>query len=58
MRRVKDVLGIVLVPNALAICAGALGLISPAVAAIINNGSTIAAASHAVVPLLRKGQTT
>src|SRR5262249_10868078 len=58
MRRVKDVLGIVLVPNALAIAAGALGLITQAVAAIVNNGSTIAAAGHAVLPLLRRGKTT
>jgi heavy metal translocating P-type ATPase len=53
MARVKQVLGVVLVPNALAIAAGALGLINPVVAAVINNGSTIAAAGHAVAPLLR-----
>ncbi len=54
MRRVKEVLGIVLVPNAIAIAAGALGLINPITAAIVNNGSTIAAAAHAVWPLVRK----
>jgi Cu2+-exporting ATPase len=54
MRRVKEVLGVVLVPNAIAIAAGALGLISPIAAAIINNGSTIAAAAHAVAPLLKQ----
>jgi Cu2+-exporting ATPase len=51
--RVKQVLGIVLVPNAIAIAAGALGLISPVAAAIVNNGSTVVAAAHAVAPLLR-----
>ncbi|HEY8090045.1 MAG TPA: heavy metal translocating P-type ATPase [Polyangiaceae bacterium] len=54
MARVKQVLGIVLLPNAVAIAAGALGVIHPAVAAIVNNGSTIAAAGHALMPLLRR----
>ncbi len=54
MARVKQVLGVVLVPNALAIAAGALGLINPVMAAVINNGSTIAAAGHAAAPLLRR----
>jgi Cu2+-exporting ATPase len=54
MRRVKQVLGLVLVPNAVAIAAGAFGLITPIMAAVVNNGSTIAAAAHAVAPLLRK----
>jgi Cu2+-exporting ATPase len=58
MRRVKQVLGLVLVPNALAIAAGALGFLSPVMAAIINNGSTIVAAGHAVAPLLRKSKQT
>jgi Cu2+-exporting ATPase len=53
MARVKQVLGVVLVPNALAIAAGALGLINPVMAATINNGSTIVAAAHAVAPLFR-----
>jgi Cu2+-exporting ATPase len=53
MARVKQVLGVVLVPNAVAILAGALGLINPVMAAVINNGSTVAAAGHAVAPLLR-----
>jgi Cu2+-exporting ATPase len=56
MARVKQVLGVVLVPNALAIAAGAFGLINPVMAAVINNGSTIAAAGHAVAPLLRRGR--
>ncbi len=54
MARVKQVLGVVLVPNAIAIAAGAFGLINPMMAAVINNGSTIAAAAHAVAPLLKK----
>jgi Cu2+-exporting ATPase len=54
MARVRQVLGLVLVPNAVAIVAGALGVIHPAFAAIVNNGSTIAAAGHALVPLLRR----
>jgi Cu2+-exporting ATPase len=54
MLRVKQVLGLILVPNAAAIAAGAFGLINPLVAAIINNGSTVAAALHAVSPLLRR----
>jgi Cu2+-exporting ATPase len=53
MRRVREVLGIVLVPNAIAIAAGAVGLINPMIAATLNNGSTIAAALHAASPLLR-----
>ena len=52
MKRVKRVLGVILVPNVLAIAAGALGLINPMVAATINNGSTIvAAAGHAIAPV-------
>ena len=52
MARVKSVLGIVLVPNALAIAAGAFGLIGPMVAAVINNGSTVAASARAIAPLV------
>ena len=54
MARVRGVLGIVLVPNAIAIAAGAVGLINPIMAAAVNNGSTIAAALHAVWPLLQR----
>jgi len=54
MARVKRVLGMVLVPNAIAIAAGALGFINPVMAAIVNNGSTVAAAFHAVSPLLKR----
>src|SRR5262249_11935309 len=44
MNRVRTVVGIVIVPNAAAIAIGALGLINPITAAVLNNGSTIAAA--------------
>jgi Cu2+-exporting ATPase len=54
MARVKQVLGLVLVPNAVAIAAGALGLINPVIAAAVNNGSTIVAAGRAAAPLLRR----
>jgi Cu2+-exporting ATPase len=54
LARVKQVLGIVLAPNALAIAAGAFGLINPMMAAVINNGSTIAASLHAILPLLKR----
>ncbi len=54
MRRVKQVLGVVLVPNVIAIAAGALGIINPMIAAVINNGSTIAASTHAIIPLLKR----
>lgn len=56
MRRVREVLGIVIVPNAVAIVTGVLGLINPVIASALNNGSTIAAALHAASPLLRAGR--
>jgi Cu2+-exporting ATPase len=56
MRHVRRGLGLVLVPNAAAIALGALGLISPGVAAIVNNGSTVAAALAAVAPLLGRAR--
>ena len=55
MKRVREVLGIVLVPNAVAIVAGAVGLINPAIAAALNNGSTIAAALWAIGGSSRPG---
>jgi heavy metal translocating P-type ATPase len=54
MARVKQVLGIVLVPNVLAIAAAAFGLINPVFAAVVNNGSTLAGAGHALLPLFRR----
>jgi Cu2+-exporting ATPase len=58
MRRIKRGLGIVIVPNAVAIALGALGLLPPTAAAIINNGSTVAAALAAMAPLLGGGKKT
>jgi Cu2+-exporting ATPase len=54
MGRVKKGLSIVIVPNAAAIVAGALGLITPVIAVVLNNGSTIAAALYAASPLLHR----
>ena len=52
MANVKRCLGLVLAPNAVAIGLGALGLLQPGIAAIVNNGSTVAAALAALMPLL------
>jgi Cu2+-exporting ATPase len=52
MRSVRHGLFAVLAPNAVAIVLGALGLLPPAVAAAINNGSTIVAALIGVAPLI------
>jgi len=56
MRRVRRGLGLVIVPNAAAILLGALGLLTPGVAAIVNNGSTVAAALAAALPLLGRAK--
>jgi heavy metal translocating P-type ATPase len=56
MRRVRRGLAFVIVPNAAAILLGALGLITPGMAAIVNNGSTVAAALAAVAPLFGRVQ--
>jgi heavy metal translocating P-type ATPase len=56
MKRVRRGLGFVIVPNAVAIVLGAVGLLSPGAAALVNNGSTVAAALAAVAPLLRRGK--
>lgn len=53
MRHVHRGLGLVIAPNAIAIALGAAGLITPGVAAIVNNGSTIVAALAGLEPLLR-----
>lgn len=52
MRRVRRSLGLVVAPNAVAIVLGAIGLLPPTLAAVINNGSTVAAALAGVTPLL------
>jgi P-type E1-E2 ATPase len=54
MRRVRRGLGYVIAPNAVAIVLGALGLLSPGGAALINNGSTVVAALAGVAPLFGK----
>ena len=54
MAHVRRGLGIVIAPNAVAIALGALGLITPGVAAAINNGSTVVAALAALTPLLKR----
>jgi heavy metal translocating P-type ATPase len=54
MIKVRENLGIIVAPNAVAIFLGAFGFISPPMAAIINNGTTIVAALVAAVPLLNR----
>jgi Cu2+-exporting ATPase len=54
MANVKRSLWLVLAPNAVAIALGAVGLLPPALAAIVNNGSTAAAALAAVAPLFKR----
>jgi Cu2+-exporting ATPase len=53
MRHVHRGLALVIVPNAVAIALGAAGLLTPGMAAAINNGSTILAALAGLEPLLR-----
>jgi Cu2+-exporting ATPase len=55
MRRVRQGVGLVVVPNAAAIALGALGVINPAIATVANNGSTLVAALVGVAPLLGRG---
>jgi Cu2+-exporting ATPase len=52
MSSVRQNLGIIIVPNAIAIALGALGLINPPLAAIINNGATLLAVLAGTLPLL------
>jgi Cu2+-exporting ATPase len=52
MAMVRRGLGIVIAPNAAAIVLGALGLINPAIAAAVNNGTTVVAALSSLAPLL------
>jgi Cu2+-exporting ATPase len=51
MRSVHRGIATILAPNAVAIVLAAFGVLSPGVAATINNGSTVAAAVAAVAPL-------
>ena len=52
MTSVKQSLGMIIAPNAVAIFLGAFGFINPSVAAIINNGATILAVTVSSLPLL------
>jgi len=52
MSSVRQNLGIIIVPNAIAIALGAFGLIGPPLAAIINNGATFLAVLVGTMPLL------
>jgi heavy metal translocating P-type ATPase len=53
MSSVRQNLGIIIVPNAIAIALGAFGLIAPPMAAIINNGATFLAVLVGTIPLLK-----
>jgi Cu2+-exporting ATPase len=53
MFRVRQNLGVIVVPNSIAIVLGALGLINPPLAAIINNGTTFLAVLVGTAPLLK-----
>jgi cation transport ATPase len=53
MSSVRQNLGVIIVPNAIAIALGALGLITPPLAAIINNGATVLAVLVGTLPLLK-----
>jgi len=50
---VRRNLGFIIVPNAIAIALGALGLIGPPLAAVINNGATFLAVIVGTLPLLK-----
>ncbi len=53
MSSVRRSLGMIVAPNAVAIALGALGLITPPIAAVINNGATALAVLVGILPLLR-----
>ena len=54
MKHVRAGLGIVLAPNLIAMALGALGLCPPALAAIVNNGSTVVSGLAGLAPLVRQ----
>jgi heavy metal translocating P-type ATPase len=54
MSSVRQNLGIIIVPNAIAIALGAFGFIAPPMAAIINNGATFLAVLVGTTPLLKR----
>jgi Cu2+-exporting ATPase len=53
LRTIRQSIGIVAVPNALALGLAAAGLLSPVAATVLNNGSAIVAGLHALHPLRR-----
>lgn len=53
MVRIRENLGLIVVPNAVAIFLGAFGYLSPTIAALANNGITILAALIGTSPLLQ-----
>ena len=53
MSSVRRNLGIIILPNAIAIALGAFGFIGPTLAAIINNGATVLAVLAGTMPLLK-----
>jgi len=53
---VRQNLGIIIVPNAIAIALGAFGFIQPPLAAVINNAATLLAVLSGTSPLLRMPQ--
>ncbi len=54
MRQVKTGLALVLGPNLVAMALGALGLCPPALAALVNNGSTVVSGLAGLAPLVRQ----
>ncbi|WP_426752671.1 heavy metal translocating P-type ATPase [Myxococcus sp. Y35] len=56
LSRVRVGLGLVLVPNAVAMVLAALGWLPPAAAAVVNNGSTVVAGFAALAPLFRQAR--
>ncbi len=56
LSRVRRGLGLVLVPNAVAMVLASLGWLAPAAAAMVNNGSTVVAGFTALAPLFRQAR--
>ena len=54
MAGVRRNLGLIIVPNAIAIGLGALGFIDPGIAAVINNGATFLSVIAGTLPLLAR----
>jgi heavy metal translocating P-type ATPase len=54
MKQVRAGLAIVLAPNLIAMALGALGVCPPALAAIVNNGSTVISGLVGLAPLVRQ----